>query len=116
MVNTYLRQFLARASGASARGPILRSSCACGSSSAARPNKSISPRLVSSMSRTTMRGPGPRGGDYVVEVSEEPDRVKAGSRPTKNNAIATPRLIPTRCSLGVGLSGLQEEFHLDASQ
>src|ERR671939_1769839 len=36
--------------------------------------------------------------------------------PTKNPTIARPSPILARCCLSVGLSGLQEEFHLDAGQ
>src|SRR5690348_3784225 len=36
--------------------------------------------------------------------------------PTRKSTIARPSPILTRCCLSFGLSGLQEEFHLDAGQ
>src|SRR5438067_11882535 len=46
----------------------------------------------------------------------KPLRSSRNASPTKKSTIARPRAILTMCCLSVGLSGLQEEFHLDAGQ
>src|SRR5919108_4855781 len=46
----------------------------------------------------------------------KPTRYRPSAWPTRKSTIARPSPILTRCCLSVGLSGLQEEFHLDASQ
>src|SRR6266849_7869126 len=46
----------------------------------------------------------------------KPMRSRRSASPTKNSAIARPRAILTMCCLRSALSGLQEEFHLDAGQ
>src|SRR5919108_43287 len=46
----------------------------------------------------------------------KPTRYRPSACPTRKSTIARPSPILTRCCLSVGLSGLQEEFHLDAGQ
>src|ERR1051325_8355247 len=46
----------------------------------------------------------------------KPMRSSRNASPTKKSTIARPRAILTICCFSVGLSGLQEEFHLDAGQ
>src|SRR5882762_7619793 len=84
----------------------------------------ISPRLFSSMSRMTMRSSRSRGiviarrASYMMLSSwvTKPMRSLRSASPTKNSVIARPRTILTTCCLRSALSGLQEEFHLDAGQ
>src|SRR5438128_4805548 len=84
----------------------------------------ISPRLFSSMSRITMRFSRARGivmasrASYMMLSSwvMKPMRSVRSASPTKNSVIARPRAILTMCCLKSALSGLQEEFHLDAGQ
>src|SRR6267378_1114345 len=84
----------------------------------------ISPRLFSSMSRMTMRSSRSRGiviarrASYMMLSSwvTKPMRSLRSASPTKNSTIARPSPILTMCCLRSALSGLQEEFHLDAGQ
>src|SRR3954470_2991625 len=84
----------------------------------------ISPRLFSSMSRMTMRLSRARGmviasrASYMMLSSwvTKPMRSMRSASPTKNSTIARPSPILTRCCFRTALSGLQEEFHLDAGQ
>src|SRR5882672_3498328 len=84
----------------------------------------ISPRLFSSMSRITMRPSRACGmviasrASYMMLSSwvTKPMRSLRSASPTKNSTIARPSPILARCCLRSALSGLQEEFHLDAGQ
>src|SRR3989442_9092027 len=84
----------------------------------------ISPRLFSSMSRMTMRFSRARGmviarrASYMMLSSwvTKPMRSVRSASPTKNSEIERGRGMLKMCCLRSALSGIQEEFHLDAGQ